>query len=269
MSWNWCSSTVSQARPQRLGRVVEQPGDRGGRRPQLGLAQQVLAAAVALLDLRLGGVGAAVDLEVELAGPHRSPRRTPPRRASKNAAGARPAPAATRQVGGTASPRQHPAGRAAAPVAVAERHQRAGRDALVAEVGRRVGQVGAGQVGVVGVDRREVGEHSGAVDALPPEGVVREGVGGVPRDLLGQEPPHPGQRHDLRQRGGVAERVGQPDLVGLDPEVLRKYRLPCTNCRAIASPPTMLVSDSTHIPPTGTNRPVVDVAADPREQVGV
>lgn len=39
------------------------------------------------------------------------------------------------------------------------------------------------------------------------------------------------------------------------PNSSRKKRLPCTNCRAIASDPGMFVSDSTHIPPAGTNRP--------------
>ncbi len=39
------------------------------------------------------------------------------------------------------------------------------------------------------------------------------------------------------------------------PNSSRKNRLPCTNWRAIASEPGMLVSDSTHIPPAGTNRP--------------
>jgi hypothetical protein len=42
-------------------------------------------------------------------------------------------------------------------------------------------------LGVVGVDRREVGEHPGAVEALPPERVVREAVLLVPRQLLGDE----------------------------------------------------------------------------------
>jgi hypothetical protein len=41
---------------------------------------------------------------------------------------------------------------------------------------RRVRQLGGRDLGVVGVDRREVGEHPGAVDALPPERVVREPV---------------------------------------------------------------------------------------------
>src|SRR6201991_5192472 len=40
------------------------------------------------------------------------------------------------------------------------------------------------------------------------------------------------------------------------PKRSRKNRLPCTSWRASASPPGMLVSDSTHIPPTGTNWPV-------------
>lgn len=39
------------------------------------------------------------------------------------------------------------------------------------------------------------------------------------------------------------------------PNSSRKNRLPWTNCRAIASEPGMLVSDSTHMPPAGTNRP--------------
>ena len=60
--------------------------------------------------------------------------------------------------------------------------------------------------GVVGVDRREVGEDPGAVDALPPEGVVGEHVDLVPGDLLGEEPARSRRRRDdLRQRGGVAE----------------------------------------------------------------
>ncbi len=46
-------------------------------------------------------------------------------------------------------------------------------------------------------------------------------------------------------------------------------RLPTTNWRAIASPPTRLVSDSTHIPPTGTKRPASTYSRDAREQVGV
>ena len=80
----------------------------------------------------------------------------------------------------------------------------------------------------------------------------------------------PAARDDLRQRGGVAERVGQPHLQRLDARTRsRKNRLPATNWRASASPPGMLVSDSTHIPPTGTNRPSATCCPDPLEQLRV
>ncbi|SHS53905.1 Uncharacterised protein [Mycobacteroides abscessus subsp. abscessus] len=39
------------------------------------------------------------------------------------------------------------------------------------------------------------------------------------------------------------------------PNSSRKNRLPITNCRAMASAPGMLVSASTHMPPTGMNCP--------------
>ncbi|MDQ1111722.1 hypothetical protein QE418_001170 [Microbacterium testaceum] len=40
----------------------------------------------------------------------------------------------------------------------------------------------------------------------------------APRDLLREEPVEPRELRDLRERGGVAERVGQPDAVRLDAE---------------------------------------------------
>lgn len=50
-------------------RVLHEAADGGGRAPQLGLAQQVLAAAVARLDGRDRGERAAVRLEIQLADP--------------------------------------------------------------------------------------------------------------------------------------------------------------------------------------------------------
>ena len=44
-------------------------------------------------------------------------------------------------------------------------------------------------------------EAGGAIDALPDEGVVREGVGETPAQLLGDKPPHPGTHHDLGKLG--------------------------------------------------------------------
>ncbi|GAA4833111.1 hypothetical protein GCM10025787_10600 [Saccharopolyspora rosea] len=51
--------------------VVASGVDGGGGGPELGFAEQVFVAAVALFGLGLGGVGAAVFFEVELAGPDR------------------------------------------------------------------------------------------------------------------------------------------------------------------------------------------------------
>ena len=41
----------------------------------------------------------------------------------------------------------------------------------------------------------------------------------VPGQLLGEEPPDAAPPHDLGQGGRVAEDVGQPDVLGLDPEL--------------------------------------------------
>ena len=75
-------------------------------------------------------------------------------------------------------------------------------------------------VAAVGVGRREVGEDPRAVDALPDEAVMGEDVVLVPRELLGEEPADAAAPHDLGQGGGVAEHVGKPHIVGLDPELV-------------------------------------------------
>lgn len=124
------------------------------------------------------------------------------------------------EVAQSRGPGQHLAGGAAAAVSVAEREERTVRRALVLEVGDGVGELGAGQFRVVRVDGREVAEDPGAVDALPAEGVVGEPVGGVPGDLLGEEPADAGQLHQLRHGRVVAEGVGQPHLLGLDAELV-------------------------------------------------
>ena len=113
-----------------FGRVVQQPADSRRRRPQLRLAQQVLRAAVALLHRGLRGVGAAVDLQVELARPHRrvgvlrlgslEERRRRLDRDDRRA----------REGRGPSRAGEHLPSRPAAAVAVPERHQRPGRGAL-------------------------------------------------------------------------------------------------------------------------------------------
>lgn len=101
------------------------------------------------------------------------------------------------QVGEAAGSFHHLARGAAAAVAVTERCQGARTPALVLVVADRVRHLLAGELGVVGVHRREVGEDPRAVDALPPEGVVGQLVGLVPGEFLGQEPLVPGEPGQL------------------------------------------------------------------------
>ena len=159
---------------------------------------------------------APVRLEVQLAPPHRDGRarrglgldvvEEPVGRAELEAGHAV-------EVGHAAGPLDHLPRRPAAAVAVAERHQRPVAPAVLVEVAAREPRPARpADLGVVGVDRREVGEHPRPVEALPPERAVREAVLLVPRQLLGDEPGAAAGREDLRQRGGVAEHVGDPHL---------------------------------------------------------
>ena len=74
--------------------------------------------------------------------------------------------------------------------------------------------------GVVVHSGRVVPEDFGAVDAAPAEGGVREGVDGVPVELVGDKGVEAAELHDLRQAGPEAERVGQEEerLRGRGPE---------------------------------------------------
>ena len=75
-------------------------------------------------------------------------------------------------------------------------------------------------VPAIGVGRRKMGEHPRAVDALPQEAVVGEDVVLVPGQLLGEEPSNAAALHDLGERRGIAEDIGQPHVLGLDAELL-------------------------------------------------
>ena len=121
---------------------------------------------------------------------------------------------------------EHLARRSATPVAVSERHQRPVTPAVLGEVGDGVRAFGRRDLGVVGVDGREVGEHAGAVEPFPPERVVGEAVLLVPRQLLRHEAGHPTGREHLRQTGRVAEHVGDPHLGAAPPEVPLEVPLP-------------------------------------------
>ena len=129
MSWNWCSSTVFQSRSSSLVRVgVARRVHRGRRRPQLGLAQQVLAAPVARL-----GAGLAWCRWPRCSSRYSSPDQTGASGYSARGRGEELVGVLDRRpVGEPSRSRsrrarlQHLAGGAAAAVAVAERGQRAG-----------------------------------------------------------------------------------------------------------------------------------------------
>jgi hypothetical protein len=83
-----------------------------------------------------------------------------------------------------------------------------------------------GEVAVVGVGGREMGEDPAPVDPLPYKGVVLRLVGVVPRELLGEEVVASCLSHELRQRAGVAEDVGEPELLRLVAEL--PHEIPLT-----------------------------------------
>jgi len=80
--------------------------------------------------------------------------------------------------------------------------------------------------GVVGVGRREVGEHLRAVDPLPRERVVLGRIEPVPRQLLCEEAGDAGAAHDLRELAVVAEDVGIPELAAAAAELALEEALP-------------------------------------------
>ena len=71
----------------------------------------------------------------------------------------------------------------------------------------------------------EVGKDLSAVDALPIEGVIGEDVGIVPIHLGGEEVVNVAALHYLRDRGAVAEGIGQPEAVGGVAEILPRETL--------------------------------------------
>ncbi len=211
--------------PQPLLRIRRSPPHRRGRGPQLGLAQEVLAAAVALLRAQLARVGAPVELEVELALPHLGVGVFRLRGAEEVARCRVHDARRGLERPGAGDDLRHLARRAAAAVAVAVGEQRHRRAALVGEVALGVREVGGRDVGVVLVDGGEVREDACAVEALPRERVVGHAVRLVPRDLLRQEPAGARLPDDLGESGRVAERVGQPHLRGVDAELLEEEAL--------------------------------------------
>ena len=201
-------------------------------------AQAIAAAASASCRARsparlpslvsgLARVGAAVVLEVELAADRRQLGALAPRaarrtaRSSTRSTSGRPRRSATRAADSSISG----VGPAAA-VAVAEQDQARVAAVVIAERGDRAAQLVGLELGVVGADRRQVGEHLRAVDAAPAEAVVRRAGELVPRELLGHEALDPALAEDLRHLPVVAEGVGAPVDVQRRPKCSSNQRWP-------------------------------------------
>ena len=212
-------------RAQLLGRILRAAEPVRERRRGLRLAEQPLAGAVAALGARLAREGAAVVLEVELALDR-------PRRAEvllepvEELRGRRELHARDAlQVAGAARHLEHLRGRPAAAVAVAEHEQARRRAVVVLEARGARAQLGDRDHRVVGVGRRHVHEHLGAVDPGPRERVVRRLGELVPGQLLGEEAVDPRAAQDLRDLAVVAERVRRPELAAARAEALPEVAL--------------------------------------------
>ena len=163
MSWNCWVSTSRQTFVQRVRVDVDVVGDGRGGGPQLALAQQPLAAAVAELGAELAGERATVRLEVELAAPHRH-RRAGCRlgldvleeRTRRTDLDVRHAV----EIGEAMGVREHLARRSPAAVAEAERRERPLAPGMLGEALDGAGQLTRKHLGVVRVDGREVGQHA-------------------------------------------------------------------------------------------------------------
>ena len=210
---------------ERRGRIPAPVAARRRGRPQLGRAQRLLVAPVGALDGPVGGVRPPVVFEVELTHPDREVGRLGPHLLPERRNGVDLDSGHTVEVGEPARRLEHRARRSAAAVAVSERVQRVLRRRALRELALALRELAHTHVAVVGVGGREVREDARAVDALPPERAVREPVDLAPRHLLRQEGRDPGLLQDLRERGRVAEHVGQPEVGRLAPELVEEEAL--------------------------------------------
>ncbi len=174
--------------------------------------QRPLARPVAPLHGRLGGVRAAVKLEVQLAHHHRAPGGRRGKIGEELVGGALPRTGHPLQVGDPAQRLEHVGRRPSPTVAVAEHEQARGRVVVIQMVAGIAPQLLHLGRRVVGVGRRKVRQHPRAVGRLPVERVVLGPGEAVPRELLGEEPVDAGAAHDLRKLGVVPEHVGVPEL---------------------------------------------------------
>ena len=227
----------------RIGRARQM---RRHHRIRLGVLQRELRAPVPLLVPRHRGVRAAVILKIQLAPPDRKSLRSrglPVEILEKRPRGRHLRPRKAR------NPLRHPplvlklaAGRAAAPVAVAETAEHLIVQVLVVVARPRALHLGRIQEAVVSREmpglrpvllrrpvvvagRDEMREPPRAVDAFPEKRIDGHHVRLVPRNLRGHEIPDAAELHDLRQCRGIAEHVRQPENLAVLPELLPEKTL--------------------------------------------
>ena len=215
-----------------VGRAVQQPIQAA---EPFGVQVQKFAFPVVPLVFCLGGIGAAVELQVQLALPHRQvrvPVNPPGQPVEKFAGKADPGVrCAGDPMGEPARQLQMLGRRAAAPVSVSEGQQHLGAQVLllVTVPGsgnhrrgcmRHIGGAPGGLLPAFFVLRRqEIGANRGPVNALPQKGVIGHPVLVVPADLRGDKPFHAALAQNLRQRRGIAKDIRQPENPVLHPEL--------------------------------------------------
>ena len=249
-----------------LERVIEACGERA---PFLDVVHERFTSAVALLTPDLRRVRAAVKLEVQLTIPAgrigvlgtaalekcRGARELDLRR--------------TLEVRGPAARRELLARGAATAIAPAGRAQRDVASALVLVILLDVREFFAGELAVVGVGGREVRVLGRAVDALPPERVVREHGELVPADLLGEEVRIARGGANLRERARISEGIGQPGFCGFEPKLAKEKALALNelpgHCLGAGHVRVGLDPHATH----GNETAARDVRLDAFEQFGV
>src|SRR5262249_4958788 len=156
----------------------------GDRCPEFCVAERQLAVPIVALHVGVRGVGAAVQLEVELAGPNR-PVAALGGGYLKELLGSLELESRQSLKAAKSTERlKHLGGRSPTTIAMAERIQRTRRDLMVLETADPIDELCGGCIPGVGVGRREMREDSRAVNTLPEEAVMGHLVVLVPRQLL-------------------------------------------------------------------------------------
>ncbi len=184
--------------------------------------QQELALAVGPLVAALGGIRAAVQLQVQLAVPGgqqiaRCGLKVPEKIPYVGLAHTRRG----REGPHFADVLQHLACRATPTVAMSKDHEQLLLQLLLLEIRPGAQGLGGRGHGVIGTDKRwagrgaEMDQHPAAVDPLPPEAVVGQAIVLIPADLDGHKIFQAGLLDQLRQRPRVSKDVRQPEHGGI------------------------------------------------------